>query len=312
MKRAITTLAVAVLALGWTTACEPPPPPASFTVNVTPSATGDDANPGDGICETAPGNGECTLDAAVQEGNALGRADIHLPEIVGRYDPFVLTETTITGHLAFISVQNLEMRANEVRSADLQIAAGGRLSLAQTAFSAPGTTTVEGVLYAHRSIFAGRLEVGAGALLSLVNSAGGVLASDLPAPTGEAWITNRGMVVVRFGQLYRGGTGWSTAASFNTLDDGVTTLGATLLVRYGLTSPDCLGTAPVSEGYNNALGCGLAGPGDVTDGTVNRPMHDIPPGVAGCGTTVTVDWFGRTRPAPYAWPSGQCSRGLWE
>ena len=78
MRRTITTLAVAALALGWTTACEPPPPPASFTVNVAPGVTGGDANPGDGVCETAPGNGQCTLDAAVQEGNALGRADIHM------------------------------------------------------------------------------------------------------------------------------------------------------------------------------------------------------------------------------------------
>ena len=68
-----------------TPASAPPP-----TVTLAPTAVvpltadiffvapdGDDANPGDGICETAPGNGECTLDAAVQEGNALGRADIY-------------------------------------------------------------------------------------------------------------------------------------------------------------------------------------------------------------------------------------------
>jgi CSLREA domain-containing protein len=44
-----------------------------FTVNNT--ADLDDANPGDGLCETAPGNAQCTLRAAVRESNALAGAD---------------------------------------------------------------------------------------------------------------------------------------------------------------------------------------------------------------------------------------------
>lgn len=47
---------------------------AGFHVNVTYDAV--DANPGDFICETAPGNGECTLRAAVMEANALPGADL--------------------------------------------------------------------------------------------------------------------------------------------------------------------------------------------------------------------------------------------
>ncbi len=51
---------------------------ATFTVNSTIDAI--DANAGDGVCETAPGNGECTPRAAVQETNALAGADaITLP-----------------------------------------------------------------------------------------------------------------------------------------------------------------------------------------------------------------------------------------
>jgi len=46
---------------------------ATFTVNSTADAT--DAQPGDGVCETAPGNGVCTLRAAIQETNALLGAD---------------------------------------------------------------------------------------------------------------------------------------------------------------------------------------------------------------------------------------------
>ncbi|MFC1972119.1 right-handed parallel beta-helix repeat-containing protein [Chloroflexota bacterium] len=51
---------------------------ATFTVNSNGDAT--DWNPGDGVCETAPGNGICTLRAAIQEANALGGPDtINLP-----------------------------------------------------------------------------------------------------------------------------------------------------------------------------------------------------------------------------------------
>ncbi len=43
---------------------------ATFTVNSTADAT--DSYPGNGVCETAPGNAICTLRAAVQEANATG------------------------------------------------------------------------------------------------------------------------------------------------------------------------------------------------------------------------------------------------
>ena len=53
----------AVLALGAGTANA-----ATFTVNSRAQTA--DANAGNGICETAPGNGICTLEAAIQESNA--------------------------------------------------------------------------------------------------------------------------------------------------------------------------------------------------------------------------------------------------
>src|SRR5438132_4947896 len=46
---------------------------ATFTVNSPADVP--DAHPGDGMCETAPGNGVCTLRAAIQEANALPGAD---------------------------------------------------------------------------------------------------------------------------------------------------------------------------------------------------------------------------------------------
>ena len=126
MRRTLTTLAAVALALAGTTACEPPPPPTSLTVNVAPGVTGDDANPGDGICETAPGNGECTLDAAVQEGNTLGRADIHVPPATAYDAMYRLSETTITGSLNLFSSWT-PSRTVQVVAPQLHVAAGGHL-----------------------------------------------------------------------------------------------------------------------------------------------------------------------------------------
>src|SRR5579862_2370328 len=50
------------------------------TFTVTDTADVIDAHPGDGICETATGNGICTLRAAIQESNALAGSDtVNLP-----------------------------------------------------------------------------------------------------------------------------------------------------------------------------------------------------------------------------------------
>src|SRR5262249_29450378 len=82
---------------------------ATFVVNT--AADGNDANPGDGVCETAPGNGVCTLRAAIQETNALAGADqIILPSLPpldvsnpgGSPGAYILTipaELTITDNL---------------------------------------------------------------------------------------------------------------------------------------------------------------------------------------------------------------------
>ena len=53
--------------------CGRPAHAAVFTVNSTADAV--DAQPGNGVCETAKGNGVCTLRAAIQEANALAGAD---------------------------------------------------------------------------------------------------------------------------------------------------------------------------------------------------------------------------------------------
>jgi len=70
-------IAVVALTAGLTAT---PLPAATFTINSPADVS--DGNPGDGICETAPGNGVCTLRAAIQEANALTGDDIiNLPAL---------------------------------------------------------------------------------------------------------------------------------------------------------------------------------------------------------------------------------------
>src|SRR5260370_4513728 len=64
----VAALAVAALALRAGVAANP-------TIVVNSAADVHDANPGDGVCETASGNGICTLRAAIEEANALAGAD---------------------------------------------------------------------------------------------------------------------------------------------------------------------------------------------------------------------------------------------
>lgn len=68
-----TLIPVSLLSLFIATLQTKASPNAIFSVNSTIDAV--DVNPGDGVCETAVGNGVCTLRAAVQETNALPSED---------------------------------------------------------------------------------------------------------------------------------------------------------------------------------------------------------------------------------------------
>ena len=64
----------------------PAAPPGTHTVNNI--GDGSDANPGDGVCETAAGNGICTLRAAIEEANARTGADkIFFDDSIGMVIP---------------------------------------------------------------------------------------------------------------------------------------------------------------------------------------------------------------------------------
>ena len=71
---------------------------ANFTVNTTLDTV--DANPGDGVCETVPGNNFCSLRAAIEEANALAGDEqiIVPPNTYFLNDSLVITRSlTITG-----------------------------------------------------------------------------------------------------------------------------------------------------------------------------------------------------------------------
>lgn len=93
-----------LVALGGLAACEPAPDPTSFEV-VDAGDLGD-AVPGDGICEATEGQSDCTLRAAIEEGNATGGAIeievssslVEEPIVVHEPVPVIATSTTINGN----------------------------------------------------------------------------------------------------------------------------------------------------------------------------------------------------------------------
>ena len=94
--------AVLVLA-GVTAACEVPVLP---ELVVTSTDQTGDADPGDGVCETALGNGVCTFPAALDEANAIATgADITVPG--GDYTG---VDLHITDHLAINTDCRLELQ----------------------------------------------------------------------------------------------------------------------------------------------------------------------------------------------------------
>ena len=291
MKRAIATLTATALALGWTTACEPPPPPVSFMVNSDADAA--DTNPGDGVCETAPATGHCTLTAAIEEGNALGRADIVIPD--SNLDvAYPLGDSTVTGRLTITGPPiRPEGPGPGVALRSLRIASGGTLTLDRIgAWSSRDTdaalVTVDGTLEVKRSALFVPVVVSESGSLTLLQAA---LTSVRPAVS----LTVRGTAAA----LYTTVLGSNSQPALDVAATGQVQIGASQIVPAWETDP-CDGSPVTSLGYNVSAGpsCELTGPGDVVsetfpqDATVDR----VPQGVLGCGTSVTTDPSGRPRP----------------
>jgi CSLREA domain-containing protein len=111
---------------------------AASTLTVTTTSDGTDANPGNGTCETASGNGVCSLRAAVQEANALAGADsIVVP--AGTY-PLTISganeEAAATGDLDILDDLNIAGAGASNTVIDGQ-AADRIFDVAPSAFGAP-------------------------------------------------------------------------------------------------------------------------------------------------------------------------------
>lgn len=289
MRCLFTTLAVAALAMVGTAACDPLPP-ASFLVNSVAEAG--DAHPGDGLCEVTSGDGQCTLLAAVEEGNALGRADIVLPD-TDQDVTYPLGPVTVTGRLTITGpALRPDGPTSAISLASLHVAPEGALTLDRIgAWRSPGAAdaavTADGALVVRRAALFVPVVVTEAGQATLLQAA---LAPTEPAVA----LTVRGTATV----LYTTMLGADAYPAIDVGPAAQVAIGASQIRHWGTDA--CAGPALTSLGHNVSAGssCGLAGPGDV----VSDPFSDeaavdlVPAGVLGCGTDITADAYGRVRP----------------
>jgi CSLREA domain-containing protein len=300
---------VAVASLG-ATACEPPPPPVNFVVNRT--ADGDDAAPGDGVCEVTPGSGDCSLRAAVSEANAVPAGEVHIAYDVRSS----LTETGVddTNALGDLDLWRSGQTVIESTVDDAYI---GGWSNANALEIHAGSVAIRGVDITGTAGNAIRVRAGGlvlehsylgGPVGLRVDPGAGAVVSNSTIDANQVGIVNAGTVVASFVTLAPGHT--STVET-----TGSTQLQATI-VADAAAGPACSG-AVTSLGWNvsDDTTCGLT---DATDQQglplvltafdppstqgfflpqAGSPALDaVPPGTGPC-TSSAVDQFRRARPA---------------
>jgi hypothetical protein len=300
----------AILAVGTVTACEPPPPRPSFVVDTTASAT--DAAPGDGVCETATGNSVCSLRAAIVEGNAMGAADISLPP--GDYRDFS-SPYPITGDLRITGTGPGAVTVHH----NIWVNPGGILRLSTLSLTIDARhIIVEGVLLGSRV----HIDAPYGAV-DLRSTGTAVFDQSIIVSNLNYTVQNAGVFHARHSLLqglilppeYGGGG----PPALETVGAGQSHVASSILSSEAYY--DCVGTPPVSGGYNNTSypfhgQCQLDGPGDVAGAPLgitwlgagsstawayviapdSSLVDAIPIGTNGCGNDVTTDFFGNPRP----------------
>lgn len=278
-------------------------PPQVFAVNTT--AHGHDAKPGDSKCETSPGSGVCTLEAAVDEGNALGKAIITVPP--GYYPDNTLTITGVitinpgAASLVFMPQGSITVEAGATLNLDGVGFGNGSYEFNELKIDVRGTlsaTRVQTFSWTNPS-----LHIAPGGVVKLLNS--GIAAGTFEEFQGVA-VVNEGSLSARFTTFHQiyGGTAITNQGA------GTANLGASLVLSEGT---GCAGPGFTSAGYNFApSNCGLLTStdlvgtlpaGTIMDGlyryepTAASVLTDaIPSGALGCGTDVTKDLMGRPRP----------------
>lgn len=281
-------VASAVVALAVTgVACEPTPPPEVTQLTVTSTGGGGDAVPGDGVCETVVGGGECTLPAAVDEANALGAAAIALP--AGVYDT---PDLSITGDVSITG----DPQGTQFVYQEIRVEAGASLEL-DGAFTGdiPGARlVVAGYLLARNVDFVviesiwPALEVLPGGQAVVY---GGLFVQVLFP--GVPAVRNAGHLTLVHSAVHSVDEDPATGAVLD--NTGTVVSAASVITR-------CSGAAPVSLGSNASWdeSCGWTGPGDLETSNLgfdlilsnplrylpraDSPLVDaIPVGTFGCG-----------------------------
>jgi hypothetical protein len=292
MKRSGLLAALAVVMAVVGTGCQPPPPRLSLTVTTT--VNGFDDLLGDGLCTSVDAGGECTLQAAVAEGNlAPDGADISVP--AGVYNPGNLV---ITGDIAVNpgSIQDVILTSAITVEESARFAAtgigpttgpnfrllafdvAGRLDLVQSTLTSFSRTTT-----------------GTGLRPALTVSATGTVLMADSLVLAFSPVSNAGRLAAVRSTVAQGLE--SPAPVLDTTAGGTTYLLASSLQRtqYSTaTDPVCAGNPPVSLGYVHLdVPCG----GPPASGDTTGPSGVDPYQFAGT-------WFDPTSPLIDAVPAG--------
>lgn len=288
-RRITAVLTTALASAALLAACEPAPPAPVLVVD--PTTAGPDATPGDGTCATA--SGACSFRAAIDEANALGRADVRVGP-----GPGVAEELTVT---AAVEISAVRQHA-DVAAVVLTVAEGATLHARNLQM---GPTTVEGTASFRRVSFEGGAPGEPRALLE-VGPSGRVVGINvlLLGWFGPA-VRNAGVLALHGSTVQASSpTDGGDGASVTTLAGGSTTFGAVAIVGDPATAnPACAGLAPTSLGHTLAFDttCELDAVGDVEgadeQGISPRAgslrLDAVPPGTLGCGEWWT-DHFSST------------------
>lgn len=303
-------LATVVLLAGGLAGCTPPE-----LIAVTTTASGPDHAPGDGVCEITPGAGDCSLQAAVDEGNTLPFASITVPP--GEYAG---ADLVITGK---VQINWGAPKAVTLSDVSIDVAAGGHLQADGLVTPVPEPEdpsnpfphgvqlNVAGLLQLRRSSIVNTgPEPFEGVALTV--SPGGIAGIDNSILFGGVHaVENEGSVLVIRSALFNL---WSGV--IDTSGDGVSVFQSTLLsraVNTHLITIVCSGSGATSAGYSlwggPFSGCTQAGT-DVPQTFPSAPpvtlgatwpydvpaaaVDFIPIGEAGCSLT-EVDLYGNPR-----------------
>ena len=281
-RRILGTALIAITLGTALTSCEPPPPRPVF--HAVGTASGPDAIPGDGVCATSAGT--CSLEAAVQEANAVPRARI--VSAGGNPD----SPLVVTGDVELGPPDDWDSWTY-LSGTEVHVAEGGVLRLRDVGI---GALRVDGTVIAERLALGfddswrpepTALDIGpTGTVIGVkVDVMGWV----------QRAIHNEGHLSLRYATIWAASLEHgSPHAAIATGASGSTTLGAVHVLGSGgpETVDACGGTPPVSEGGNVSYDstCDLAGPGDRQDLAVvdwdpepDSPLVDaVPLGTLGC------------------------------